>query len=171
LIKGINSIKFLESILEKGIRSKEFFAEGDLLSDNTPLDTDFWEISESDSGKIGCEAKIIFNTSVSHFGKTLIVLGKNDYEGRHRSHPETGTRFIETSIGGTHIKKVFTKEWDEEYAYKMACVGYYVPVFDPESEELLFSPEQYREIRDRMRGMHFYRADDNVVVKLNKWRL
>ena len=49
---------------------------------------------------------------------------------------------------------------NEAYGYQMAQNEIYIPVIDRNSEEILFTREQYDSIREKMRGLSFYRAEE-----------
>ena len=166
LIKGTH-ITFLPGQLRNGIRSKEFNMVGELYSDGTPFDTDFSEIKKKNlDGKTNIMEIINSTFTKTEYGNTYLVVGKDDYDKeRSYANDEVGTRYIRTAEGSTSIKAIITSEWDEKYAYSMAQEGIYIPVIDTKTEEILFTKEQYDKIREKMKGMAFYRADDFEVDK------
>ncbi len=168
LIKGTHII-YLPGQLRNGLRSKEFNMVGDLYSDGTPFDTDFSEIKKKNlDGKTNIMEIINSTFTKTEYGNTYLVIGKDDYDKERSYAIEDGknsTRYIRTAEGSTSIKAIITSEWDEKYAYSMAQEGIYIPVIDTKTEEILFNKEQYDKIREKMKGMTFYRADDFEVDK------
>ena len=163
IIKGTD-IEFLDTQLRLGIRSKEFYMKGYMESDCTPFDTDFSEITdyniEEGNGNLGG----IIETTVSNgYGETFYVIKKGDYD-ENRSYTsgdeQRKTRYLRTAIGSNAISCIITSQWSDEYAYTMAQNGIYIPVVDTESQELVFTYEQYSKIREGMKGLSFYRTDD-----------
>lgn len=132
---------------------------GGSSSDFTPLDTDFSEIRTEDlkNGNKICEK--ISKTVSAGYGTTYLVVKKSDYD-KEKSYAGDGTRYIRTGIGSTNISAILTNEWQEDNAYSIAQNGIYIPVINTNNDEVLFTPEQYNEIRKKMKGMSFYRADN-----------
>ena len=166
----------MDSHLRLGIRSKEFNMEGSLEHDATPLDTDFSEITQDNfnvhdmyGNRIEPTLGTIIDSTVSSgFGGTYYVVKKGDYD-EEKSYTDgsknTTTRYLRTSIGSNKISCIITNEWNQEYAYSMAQNGIYIPVVDLNSEQVLFTREQYDRIREKMKGLTFYRADNFEIDK------
>lgn len=168
LIKG-TSITFIEEILKNGIRAKEFFMEGSLHSDATPLDADFSEIKPANLGKDNL-AGIIDSTCTNRgFGKTWIVIKNNNYNSEDRElnyaieDGANSTRYFRTGIGSTNISAIVTAEWNDELKFLLAQNEFYIPVKDFETEEILFTFDEYQEIRQQMGGLTHYSADKFII--------
>ena len=166
LIKGTN-IVHLDTHLRSGIRSKEFYNNPDLGSDHTPFDTDFSELSSENFRDRRNIAGIINSTfSKEGYGSTYYLIKKGDYEADKtytRGEYAGKTRYIRTAIGKNAIRAILTKEWNDEYGYTIAQNGLYIPVIDLNTQEVVFSREQYNAIREKMRGLSFYHAEDFEV--------
>lgn len=63
---------------------------------------------------------------------------------------------VRTGLGITDIDYIVIKEWDKRIAYELAMNGTYIPVYDYKTQEILFTPEMYDEIRDKMQGLAYY---------------
>lgn len=50
-------------------------------------------------------------------------------------------------------------------AYELAMNGTYIPIVDKQTEELLFTPEQYDNIRAQMKGLSYYKTDEFEIEK------
>ena len=163
LIKGTD-IQYLDEQLRLGIRSKEFYQKGEMETDATPFDTDFSEITVKNLKNKGL--KKILNSTISseRYGITYYVIKKGDYDESksytRRKANSKKARYLRTAIGSNKISYIITSEWDEAYGYQMAQNGIYIPVIDRVSEEVLFTREQYDSIREKMRGLSFYRAEE-----------
>lgn len=72
---------------------------------------------------------------------------------------------IRTGIGITDIDYIVVEHWDKRIGYELAMNGTYIPVVDKEKGEILFSPKQYDEIRNKMKGLSYYNADKFQVDK------
>ena len=129
------------------------------------MDTDFSEITDSNIQKNGLN-NIIGSTVSSGYGRTYYVIKKGDYD-EDKSYiggtDERKTRYIRTAIGSNKISYIITSEWDEEYGYIMAQNGRYIPVIDLNTQKELFTVEQYDAIREKMKGLSFYRAENFEV--------
>lgn len=168
LIKGTN-IVYLQGQLRNGIRSKEFNMVGTVETDATPFDADFSEIKRGNvEGKTNLMDVIRSTFTSTRYGSTYLVIGKDDYDKEKSYAIEDGnesTRYLRTAVGSTRIKGIITNEWDEKYAYSMAQEGIYIPVIDSQTEQVIFTKEQYKAIREEMKGMTFYRAGDFEIDK------
>ena len=170
LIKG-TSFEFVGDMLRNGIRSKEFLMKGKLNSDVTPLDTDFSEISEENLQQKSLEQVLDSTYTSNEYGLTYLVIKREDYENDEVSYTKGNeghkTRYFRTAIGSTNISAIITAEWNDEYKYMLASNGFYIPVIDKSSGEVLFSIEDYEQIRQSMQGLsHFgiseYTLDETV---------
>lgn len=170
LIKGTD-IKYLDSVLTAGIRSKEFLFEGALISDATPLDTDFSEIDEVNLQEKTLPKIINSTYSRSSYGTTYYVIKKANYIGKGNSYAnqENKTRFFRTGIGSTNINAIITNEWQDEQKYSIVKQGFYIPVINLIDGQVLFSKEEFNRLRDQMQGLsHYgmsnYAIDENAYI-------
>ena len=160
LIKG-TSLMFIPDMLENGIRSKEFYIEGSLYSDATPLDTDFSEITKQNLEKESLHVCIGSTYTGFGFGKSWIVLKNYSYDQNDDNNYSLGnTRYIRTAKESTAISKIITSEWDKEYMYELAKRPYYIEVIDLDTEKTLFTRENYEEIRKTMQGISRYSKEN-----------
>ena len=140
------------------------------MSDGTPFDTDFSEIGESNLHSETTLRGVLNSTySKAYYGTTYYVIKKGDYD-EEKSYTggdfeKQKTRYLRTAIGSNKISYIITNEWSEEYAYSMAQNGIYIPVIDRDSEQVVFTIEQYEAIREKMKGLTFYRADNFEIDK------
>ena len=177
LIKG-TSLLYIPDFIKNGIRSKEFFAVGDLTSDYTPLDSDFSEITDGNLAKTSLKEKIQSTYTSESYGKTWIVIKNNKHdiqEENSRTESSSSTRYIRTGIGSANIGAIITNEWNEEYKYRLAENEFYIPIIDYETEKVLFTYEEYQSIRAKMQGLTHYGikefeidervSDENILKK------
>ena len=168
VIKGMDGWH-LEEILKNGIRSKEFFAKGKMASDSTPLDTDFSEITKENIQHDSLE-QIIDSTISKNYGGVFLVIKKEMYEGEESYTYGSGnhkTRYFRTGIGSTRISAILSKYWENEYKFILAQNGFYIPVIDISDGKVLFTLEDYEQIRQSMQGLsHFgipeYNLEESV---------
>ena len=153
-------------MLRLGIRSKEFYNDGKINSDATPFDTDFSELVEENI-KENLDATISSTYSGFGYGNTFYVIKKEDYSEEQSytgfDNSTNKTRYFRTSIGNNRISYILTKEWKPEYAYVFAQNGIFIPVIDITSQEVVFDSNMYNQIREKMRGLSFYRTDEFLV--------
>ena len=168
LIKG-TSITFIEDILRNGIRAKEFFMAGALNSDATPLDADFSEIKPDNLDKSNLAGIIDSTFTSSAYGKTWIVIKNYNYNREDRElnyaieDGANSTRYFRTGIGSTNISAIITDEWNDEFEFLLAQNEFYIPVKDFETEEILFTFDEYQKIRQQMSGLTHYGADKFII--------
>lgn len=187
-IKGIRNFEsYLKSMLRYGLKGGEFNREFS-HSDATPLDLDFGYISDANFVE-GQESDYdVISTTISHgYGNTYIVLKdygrKFDSEEQSKddkpikfsrepeywtNHPDNNTkakdkdRYIRTGVGALDIDYIVSKEWKKSFGYEMAMAGLYIPVKN-EKGELVFSYDDYKSIREQMKGLSYYESDPFVV--------
>ena len=142
--------------------------EGRVNSDATPLDTDFSEITSENLKEKSFKNVIKSTYSGTFSGSTYYIIKKDDYD-ETKSYSGMGgkdkTRYLRTAIGANKIRAIVTSEWTEESAYIMARREKYIPVIDFETQQVVFTKEQYDEIRDKMKGLSFYRAGNFEIDK------
>lgn len=189
-LKGIGDATYLYDILQNGSVAKEFLGAGSPGSDSTPLDTDVSRIGkgrkvktlidESYSGSYGPVWFVVKNDGRFTMTReeideksTAKCLGKEVFKTDDQWGIRTG--FGSTDIDYIIIDPVITKEdkdclSDEELAAKRRLVtdtkfaivlnGFYIPVFDKNTGNLLFTPEEYDFLRSKMAGLSRYGMGD-----------
>ena len=65
---------------------------------------------------------------------------------------------IRTGFGSSDIDMIIIGKYDKRMGYELAMNGTYIPIYEYETGSLLFSPEQYMEIRNQMQGLSYYRS-------------
>lgn len=70
---------------------------------------------------------------------------------------------IRTGIGSMDIDYIVVEQWDKKIGYELAMNGTYIPVVKGNTEELLFCPEQYDEIRTQMQGLSYYNTGKFII--------
>ena len=175
MIKGINDQKYLYNILQNGSLCKEFLG-ADLSSDATPLDTDLSLILEKKESMY----KTIDGTKASGYGPIWLVIKKGKYEmtrtevgvdiGSTRG-PECFVTLDEGHIGirtgfpSTDIDYIVVDGKNairdvDKIKFNIVLNGVYIPLVDMHTEKLLFTPEEYDLMRDKMDGLSYYGCDD-----------
>lgn len=171
-LKGIGDIKYLKNILQNGSVAKEFLGASS-QSDSTPLDTDVSRILEKGKTIQETIAKTISRT----YGPIWIVLKNNDRfiitrEDEEEAHQKTnikpdlskleafqtlqrGHYGIRTGFASTEIDYFIIEEKDPRVGLEIAMNGFYIPVID-KTGKLIFSPQDYDEIRAKMQGLKYY---------------
>ena len=189
-IKGIRSFdEYIPSMLRDGIKGGEFNQEHS-HSDATPLDADFGYVSKANLRKEGAtDYEIISTTISSGYGDNYIVLKQyaNRLQDRSKEAFDQGTftgapdyyeinggegatndsRYIRTGIAITDVDYIVSRDWNPKNGYEMAMAGIYIPVINPKGE-IVFSSEDYKKIREEMRGLSHYNADKLEVSKSAK---
>lgn len=185
-LKGIGDAQYLYDILQNGSVSKEFLGVNTPGSDNTPLDTDVTRIGtnsklksqidqsySSDWGPIWFiikdDGRFTNTRQKAHENTTNKCYGKEVFH--------TSTEWgIRTGFGSTDIdyiiidqkidkrdlksqdKNAFEKEKASLSDTKFAIIlnGFYIPVYDKNTGNLLFTPKEYDMIRNKMFGLKRY---------------
>ena len=184
-IKGIINFKdYLKNMLRVGLKCGEFNREHS-HSDLTELDLDFGYISDANMQKGGkTDREIISSTISSGYGRSWIVLkqyGKHFEENQEdmpikfTRAPEYWTnklddnsektqegRYVRTGIGVEDIDYIVSEEWGPILEYEMAMAGIFIPVKNGQNQ-LVFSEEDYKKIREQMRGLSYYDAEQYEI--------
>ncbi|MBR3153230.1 MAG: hypothetical protein IKF52_06540 [Clostridia bacterium] len=63
---------------------------------------------------------------------------------------------------------VLDEGYDKRIGYELAMNGIYIPVVDSKTEELLFTPEDYKSIREKMQGLSYYDMGEFIIDKSSK---
>lgn len=175
LVKGINLVKYLDSIAKYGIRCKEML--GDVAgSDFTKLDADFAMIP----GEFNDNMQAINATCASGYGKTYLVYKIDDRQNFTRGddmvdHPVrrnfAKSEIFKTGVAGpTHygaavaeafsdIEYIITDEYSKNMGLILAINGSYVPVVDMNGQ-LLFTYDEFVSIREKMAGLSYYKQNN-----------
>lgn len=181
LIKGIDSIDHLKNILQNGSISKEFLGAYS-SSDLTPLDTDLSIVLE----KKETLEETINNTSSSAYGDFWLVLKNDDRFRVTRTNVEeenvvksdkyelfyTGKAGLDhygirTGFASTDIDYIVSKNSEPKIGLEIAMNGFYIPVVNMK-KELIFTKEDYNNLRKKMAGLSYYHLDDyNFSNNLN----
>ena len=188
LVKTIDA-RYFEKILQNGSVCKEFL-NGEGRSDVTPLDTDLTVIEDEVSGSIS-EGVNWKNRHASFGSDNLMIVMKGDeYTNRNRFQAEgvdnqyDPNRYELWNNGGSNygIRVGFpSSEIDfmvydsfgvdlagdglNRVKFDIARNGFYIPVVDKDSGELVFSPEEYDRMRESMGGLDYYEAGDYHFAK------
>lgn len=172
-IKGIGGIEFLENILQNGVVAKEFLGDS-AGSDYTPLDTDLSRILSS-----GASINESINSTISNsYGPIWLVLKNNDrFTTTRKSNIENieiATKIdlrkievfhtlnnnehygIRTGFASSEIDYIVVDKDDSRVYHQIAMNGFYIPVVDKKTGNLLFSPEDYDKLRSKMTGLKYY---------------
>ncbi len=183
-IKGIGNFdEYIPSMLRDGVKGGEFNQEYS-HSDMTPLDADFGYISkENVSVPNQTDSQIISKTISASYGDNFLVLknyaerlqdrstesfdqgtftGSPDYYNIDTPGSLTNSRYVRTGIPTLDIDYIVSKKWNPFNGYEMAMAGVYIPVIDS-SGKVVFSSDDYKKIRDQMRGLSHYNAEDLEV--------
>lgn len=182
-IKGIQNFDdYIPSMLRDGIKGGEFNQEHS-HSDATPLDADFGYISSKNiTGEETYDYNIILTTVSGNYGQNYVVLkqyteklgdrqedlfdqghfsGSTDFYALG-NETSAESRYIRTGIPITDVDYIVSKDWNPKNGYEMAMAGMYIPVIDSKGE-VVFSSEDYKKIREEMRGLSRYHAEDIIV--------
>lgn len=183
-IKGIlNFDDYIPSMLRDGIKGGEFNQEYS-HSDATPLDADFGYISALNLTTQGISDYEAIQTTISAgYGPNYVVLKQyaerladrqsTNFENQATFNGSTDfyalegataneSRYIRTGIPITDVDYIVSKDWNPKNGYEMAMAGMYIPVIDSKGE-VVFSSEDYKKIREEMRGLSRYHAEDIIV--------
>ena len=175
-IKGIDMVEHLGTILQNGSVSKEFLG-ADSGSDATPLDTDLSRITV-----VGDFSETIQNAAANAYGNIIFVLKCDDRFTITRDHEGGQERVgdkskleafytgvcdtknsrhygIRTGFSSSDIDYIVLKSPDKRVFFEIALNGFYIPVVNMEGQ-IIFTPEQYDEIRSKMSGLNYYGIDD-----------
>ena len=176
LIKA-TGVEYLGAILQNGSVSKEFL-NGQAPTDGTPLDTDLNVLPDGLSGDIseGVDKK----NAIAAFGKMhcMMVMKGDVNSGRSRFMTESsdGTydpnkyeiwqnrgmnHGIRVGFPSTEIDYLI---WDDlnlkdyygdlkRMKYEIVKNGFYIPIVDKKSGQLIFNPDEYDEMRQGMSGL------------------
>ena len=190
LIKGINS-NHLHLAIRDGFNCPEMAGIG-IYQDLTHWDTDFGSVRPEDEtstidGKIkGSIANpygdglyaIVHRDELDAYDSSDGNVGTYDYalyEIYHRDDANDNFRGIRTGIGSEDIDAYVVNSNNSSrrkalrLGYEMAKNGIYAPIIDRNTEEVIFTPDDFEELRRKMGGLNsryetlpnnYYAADD-----------
>lgn len=175
LVKGVDS-KYLDNILQNGSLSVEFLGESS-NSDLTPLDTDVSiitaptsSISEAlglTSAKDYGDAWFVLKNRADRFSFTLnnnintdIIVDEkadlNKLEVFYARELGESHYAIRTGFASSEIDCILVKERNPKVELEIVKNGFYIPVVDKNTGELLFTPEAYDNLRLKTQGLSYY---------------
>ena len=171
-VKGLNSIQYIESILQNGSVCKEFLGSAS-DSDMTPLDTDATRLPAT------LETFDQTYTQRLRYGDISAVL-KNDDRfvittdemGNPLDKKEYDTSKLEafcnsdkawgirTGFASSEIDYFVVPSNERKLNFEIVKNGFYIPVVNEEGK-LIFTPEQYDYMRTKMQGLSYYGLGDS----------
>ena len=171
-VKGLNSIQYIESILQNGSVCKEFLGSAS-DSDMTPLDTD--------ATRLPATLETFDQTYAQRlrYGDISAVL-KNDARfvittdemGNPLDKKEYDTSKLEafcnrdkawgirTGFASSEIDYFVVPSNERKLNFEIVKNGFYIPVVNEEGK-LIFTPEQYDYMRTKMQGLSYYGLGDS----------
>jgi hypothetical protein len=185
LVKGVSGgsyLPYLPNILQNGSVAREFLGDS-AHSDQTPLDTDLSMILEN-SANID---SAIRGTAANGFGKIWLVLkagprfkvtrgGLGDSQpveiSRHSHRDDGQLELFKTGVAGqdhygirtgfasSEIDAIITNGFDERIGVEIAKNGFYIPVVDRQTGQVVFTPENYDKLVKEMSGLSYYGQAD-----------
>ena len=177
MVKGIGDIKYLYDILQNGSLCKEFLGPH-MDSDATPLDTDLSMIMKKGLTISDTMSK----TKSDFFGPIYFVIKKGKFpmtrtkKGAEAEFTTTGPECfttlsddhlgVRTGFASSDIDYIMIDQGNkpgfsiEEIGFITALNGIYIPIIDKKSGELLFTPNQYDDIRNKMGGLSYYGTEE-----------
>ena len=172
-VKGINKIDYLPNILQNGSVAKEFLGNS-ADSDRTPLDTDLSRVIT----KQPTINESMNNLIANGYGPIWLVLKNDDRfvitrEGTRETEKtdidKSDLKKIEafctlgqdhygirTGFASSEIDAMITNSRDNRVGLEIAMNGFYIPVYDRMTEELVFSPKEYDTLREKMSGLSYF---------------
>ena len=177
LVKSLYNKAVAPSILNDGIVAPELLL--DLGSNVTPWDADFWRATRTLS--IDClrglgygDIRYVIPTSDS-----FITTSGTDFENSSSGSLHDASSYelifgsgagnslvhygVRTGIGSGHIGFFYANsKLDHDYSdvsylkLQIARNGFYIPIFDSQTNKLAFTPEEYDMLRSRMNGLAYY---------------
>lgn len=173
LVKGIGDIQYLSNILNNGSVAREFLGSS-AGSDGTPLDTDLSMIFDNPSSiKDGID-----KVDARCYGPIWLVIKKSDKllttrkSNNDNANLENDNVFfkyelfqtgflgdshygIRTGFPSSLIDYIVVDVYDNRIGLDIAMNGFYIPVVNGQGQ-LLFSPNDYDRIRQKMSGLSYY---------------
>lgn len=190
-VKGFE-IAYLESMLQNGINACDFLGANQ-KTDATALDTDLSRINnpkdsisstiDAKNGELGSYGNgyIVLKNDPKKIAVTKVrnseeynVEDINNINVRLEAFYTAGESGVTTSYGirtGFSASDIDYLILDEKYGksdlnkMKMSVVlnGLYIPIISKTTNELLFSPEEYDKLREKMNGLSYYNKKDYKI--------
>lgn len=177
LVKGINDVKYLENILQNGSVAREFLGDS-AGSDLTPLDTDLSAVIQ-EKGSI---TDTLDSLAAGGYGSVFLIMKQDDRFQLTKSHDSYKTEEpkrtdkielfqtgaigtdhygIRTGFASSEIDYILSKDEDanEKIKIEIAKNGFYIPIVDAKTGEIIFSTEDYIDLRQKMDGLRHYGID------------
>ncbi len=178
-VKGLNDINYLPTILQNGSVAKEFLCVG-ASSDSTPLDTDLSYITNECNNLNDS----ISSTIASNYGPIWFAL-KNDnrftitrdqngekdnynvnkleaFQTLKKGHYGIRTGFSSSDVDYIIVDNVGIDNLLPQIKHYIALNGFYIPVVDKNNGKLVFAPDEYDNMRQKMSGLKQYGAGDFI---------
>lgn len=175
-VKGLNSIQYMESILQNGSVCKEFLGPAS-TTDGTPLDTDLTRVEEQKetfqetydtrirgygdiSVVLKCDGRFVI-TKTSHDS----IASKENFDATKLEAFYTGgvanSHYgIRTGFASSEIDYFVVPSNERKLNFEIVKNGFYIPVVNEEGK-LIFAPEQYDYMRTKMQGLSYYGLGDS----------
>lgn len=171
-VKGLNSIQYIESILQNGSVCKEFLGSAS-DSDMTPLDTDATRLPATLETFDQTYAQRLRYGDISAVLKndTRFVI-TTDEMGNPLDKKEYDTSKLEafcnrdkawgirTGFASSEIDYFVVPSNERKLNFEIVKNGFYIPVVNEEGK-LIFTPEQYDYMRTKMQGLSYYGLGDS----------
>ena len=174
-VKGLNSIQYMESILQNGSVCKEFLGPAS-TTDGTPLDTDLTRVEEQKE-----TFQKTYDTRIQGYGDISAVLkcddrfvitktsrdsiaSKENFDATKLEAFYTGgvanSHYgIRTGFASSEIDYFVVPNNNPKLNFEIVKNGFYIPVVNEEGK-LVFTPEQYDHMCTKMQGLSYYGLGD-----------
>ena len=186
IIKGLGSVEYVGNILQNGSVAKEFLGDS-ADSDLTPLDTDVSVIStegpslndtinSTAAGSYGGSDQIWL--AMKHDDRFVTTRTPDDSPAGHPIHDPSKLELFSSDATGREDHygirtgfpssdiDFFIKDGPTDHlALEIVKNGFYIPIVDTKGQ-LVFSPEQYDELRAQTAGQSYYGNPDFTFGKL-----
>lgn len=189
-IKGIGSTKYLSNILQNGSVAKEFlgaYAESDRTPLDTDLSIisihptsiedglntteakDYgpvWIVLKGDENRNGEKRFNITRHSSSESNQEINILDNSSIEVFYTGAVGGNHYGIRTGFGSSEIDYFIIDSATNETSnsqvvgLEIALNGFYIPVVDKSSGEVIFKPDDYDALRRKMSGLTYYETGD-----------
>ena len=193
IVKSVDG-QYLDVLLGDGTNCKEFLgASAD--SDSTPLDSDFTLVGKDSSITNCVEIQNDPNGNYGHVWyvshatpeRYSVTRKREGQPGLLESNPDASDTHMElfitgvwgdthygvrTGIGSTNIDALIIDQAQEHLdktAFRVVKNGFYIPIYDKATGDLLFSPEDYEKIRTSLSGNHEYRTGEYRKASEADW--
>ena len=193
-VKGIADTRYFPSMLKNGIVAKDFHG-GNAAHDFTPLDTDVEKVEKEGKNfnetfnKLSiapryttCEVggKKLGTIMVVFSGEDFIETATEFHVNEEnietlKENPEKKEVFcndgsaygIRTGLGSANIKYIISDRYVDKLGLEIAKNGFYIPIVNKDGE-VIYTPEMYKEFRDKMQGLSYYGETEFVMDETAK---